>query len=57
MPESMSELSFAGVLAKEGLGIKKDGYTISVDADFVICGELHPDDLNTEGPFGDHLGY
>ena len=52
----MSELSFAGVLAKEGLDIKKDGYTISAD-DFVICGELYPNDLKPEGPFGDHLGY
>ena len=23
----------------------------------MICGELHPDDLKPEGPFGDHLGY
>ena len=25
--------------------------------DFVICGEIHPNDLKPEGPFGDHLGY
>ena len=54
----MSELSFAGVLAKRRFRYaKKDGYTISADADFVICGELHPNDLKPEGPFGDHLGY
>ena len=34
----------------------KDGYTISADADFVICGEVGSD-LKPEGPFGDHLGY
>ena len=33
-----------------------DGYTISADADFVICGEIS-NDLKPEGPFGDHLGY
>ena len=58
LPEGMSEISFAGVLAKRRFRYaKKDGYTISVDADFVICGELHPNELKPEGPFGDHLGY
>ena len=58
LPEGMSELSFAGVLGKRRFRYsKKDGYTISADADFVICGDLYPDDLKPEGPFGDHLGY
>ena len=58
LPEGMSELSFAGVLGKRRFRYaKKDGYTISSDADFVICGELYPNDLKPEGPFGDHLGY
>lgn len=58
LPEGISELSFAGVLAKRRFRYaKKDGYTISADADFVICGELYADDLKPEGPFGDHLGY
>ena len=58
LPEGISELSFAGVLARRRFRYaKKDGYTISADADFVICGEIHPNDLKPEGPFGDHLGY
>ena len=58
LPEGMSEISFAGVLGKRRFRYaKKDGYTISADADFVICGELYPDELKPEGPFGDHLGY
>ena len=58
LPEGLSEVSFAGVLAKRRFRYaKKDGYTISADADFVICGELYPNDLKPEGPFGDHLGY
>ncbi len=58
LPEGISELSFAGVLAKRRFRYaKKDGYTISADADFVICGKLYADDLKPEGPFGDHLGY
>lgn len=58
LPEGMSEISFAGVLGKRRFRYaKKDGYTISSDADFVICGELYQDELKPEGPFGDHLGY
>jgi len=58
LPEGMSELSFAGILSGRNFRYaKKDGYTISADADFVICGELYPDDVKAEGPFGDHLGY
>ena len=38
----MSEISFAGVLGRRRFRYaKKDGYTISADADFVICGEIH----------------
>ena len=58
LPEGMSELSFAGILGGRNFRYaKKDGYTISADADFVICGELYPNDVKAEGPFGDHLGY
>ena len=58
LPEGMSEISFAGVLGKRRFRYaKRDGYTISADADFVICGELHQNDVKSEGPFGDHLGY
>jgi len=58
LPEGMSEMAFAGILGGRNFRYaKKDGYTISADADFVICGELHPNDVKPEGPFGDHLGY
>ena len=58
LPEGMSEISFAGVLGKRRFRYaKRDGYVISADADFVVCGELHANDLKPEGPFGDHLGY
>ena len=58
LPEGMSEIAFAGILAKRNFRYaKKDGFTISADADFVICGQLYPDDMKPEGPFGDHLGY
>lgn len=58
LPEGISELSLAGVLSGRRFRYcVKDGYTISTDADFVICGEVYPNELKPEGPFGDHLGY
>ncbi len=58
LPEGMSELTFAGALGgKRFRYAYKDGYCISLDADFVICGEVHPYENKPEGPFGDHLGY
>jgi len=58
LPEGMSEMAFAGILGGRNFRYaKKEGYTISADADFVICGEQHQNDIKPEGPFGDHLGY
>ena len=43
--------SFAGVLSKRRFRYaKKDGYTISTDADFVICGEIRSNETKPEGP-------
>jgi 4-hydroxy-3-polyprenylbenzoate decarboxylase len=58
LPEGMSEMMFAGLLgARRFRYCYRDGYCISTDADFVITGEVHPNELKPEGPFGDHLGY
>ncbi len=58
LPEGLSEMVFAGALgARRFRYIYKDGYCISTDADFVITGEVRPNDNKPEGPFGDHLGY
>jgi 4-hydroxy-3-polyprenylbenzoate decarboxylase len=58
LPEGMSELTFAGLLAGRHFRYSYvDGYCISHDADFVITGEIHPGETKSEGPFGDHLGY
>lgn len=58
LPEGISELTFAGVLGgKRFRYTYQDGYCISLDADFVITGEVYPNDNKPEGPFGDHLGY
>ena len=58
LPEGMSEMNFAGVLAGKRFNYTYvDGYCVSTDADFVITGEVYPNENKPEGPFGDHLGY
>jgi 4-hydroxy-3-polyprenylbenzoate decarboxylase len=58
LPEGVPEITFAGVLGGRRFRYKKvNGYTISADADFVITGEIYPNETKPEGPFGDHLGY
>ncbi|GAE37239.1 UbiD family decarboxylase [Halalkalibacter akibai] len=58
LPEGLSEMTFAGLLSGRRFRYSYiDGFCISNDADFVITGEIHPDETKPEGPFGDHLGY
>lgn len=59
LPESISELTFAGVLGGRRFRYfyDEEGFCISSDADFIITGEVYPHDNKPEGPFGDHLGY
>ena len=58
MPEGMSELIFAGLLAGRRFRYMKVGrHIISVDADFCITGWIRGSKVKPEGPFGDHLGY
>lgn len=58
LPEGMSELTFAGALGNRRIRYTyNDGYCIASDADFVITGEVYPNENKPEGPFGDHLGY
>ena len=58
LPEEISELTFGGALAgKQFNYFYEKGYCIAADADFVITGEVYPNDTKPEGPFGDHLGY
>jgi len=58
LPEGMSELTFAGMLGNRRIRYSyKEGYCIASDADFVITGEVYPNENKPEGPFGDHLGY
>ena len=59
LPEGMPEISFAGLLAGHRIPMAKPvgQLPISAEADFCICGIVHPGQTLPEGPFGDHLGY
>lgn len=59
LPEGLSELTFAGVLAGHRIPLVRRPCqpAIYAQADFRIRGTVVPDRLLPEGPFGDHLGY
>ncbi|MFM2282683.1 MAG: hypothetical protein RL222_187, partial [Bacteroidota bacterium] len=59
LPEGLSELTFAGALGGRRFRYMydEDGFCLSTDSDFVITGEVYPNENKPEGPFGDHLGY
>ncbi len=59
LPEGLSELMFAGALAGHRIPVlcSDEHAPIYADADFCIVGEVVPNQLKPEGPFGDHLGY
>lgn len=59
MPEGISELTVAGVLGRRRVPMicHPGQLPIHAAADFCIVGRLDPEQLKTEGPFGDHLGY
>jgi len=59
LPEGLSELTFAGVLAGHRIPMiaMKHRPAIYAEADFVIEGTVLPGATKPEGPFGDHLGY
>lgn len=60
LPEGISELTFAGALARRSIKMirqSQGGLPIYAEADFCIAGSVDPDKVLPEGPFGDHLGY
>lgn len=58
LPEGLPEVSFAGVLGNRRFRYaEQNGHIYSLDADFIITGEVQPGANRPEGPFGDHLGY
>jgi len=60
VPEGLDKLMFAGIMRKRGIELVKC-QTIDLDvpahSEIVLEGYVDPQDLRTEGPFGDHTGY
>jgi 4-hydroxy-3-polyprenylbenzoate decarboxylase len=60
VPDTLSEYAFAGLLrGRRSEIVRCLGNTLQVPAaaEFVLEGQIHPDDTAQEGPFGDHTGY
>lgn len=59
LPETVSELAFAGMLGRRRVSMicRGDQLPIAAEADFCITGRLEAGRQKPEGPFGDHLGY
>jgi 4-hydroxy-3-polyprenylbenzoate decarboxylase len=59
LPEGMSELALAGLLAGRRVGMicPPGELPLLAEADFCIAGHIEPKRELPEGPFGDHLGY
>ena len=60
LPEGMDEVMFSGFLRNRRTRMTR-GKTISTrvpaDAEFILEGTVHLDELRMEGPFGDHFGH
>ena len=60
VPDTLSEYGFAGLLRGSRTEVAKcltHDLQVPASAEFVLEGYIYPDDMEDEGPFGDHTGY
>lgn len=60
LPENVPELLLASLVLGERVRLAKNPFgplPVLADAEFVIVGEVDPNERRPEGPFGDHYGY
>ena len=60
IPDSLSEYAFAGLLRGKKTRVCKcigNDLQVPENAEFILEGVLHPDEMADEGPYGDHTGY
>ena len=59
VPHSIDKYLFAGILRNDGVCVHKlkNGIFVPSYAESVMEGYVDLNDMRTEGPFGDHLGY
>ena len=59
LPENVPELMLASLIAGERLRTCSGpgAHRLLADAEFALVGHVKPNDVQPEGPFGDHYGY
>ena len=60
VPEGMDKFLFSGITRKKGVKLvkcKTVDLEVPANAEIVLEGHVDPNDIRTEGPFGDHTGY
>jgi 4-hydroxy-3-polyprenylbenzoate decarboxylase len=60
LPEDVDEMVFAGFLRKQPVELvrcRTADIEVPAHAEVILEGYVDPDELHTEGPFGDHTGY
>jgi len=60
VPEGLDKYLFAGIVRKKGLKLvncNSVDLDVPASAEIVLEGYVDPNDIRTEGPFGDHTGY
>ncbi len=60
IPDTIAEYSFAGLLRGKKTVLtkcKSNDLLVPASAEYVLEGFIYPNDMATEGPFGDHTGY
>lgn len=60
VPDTLSEYAFAGLLRgskTEVTNCLSSNLRVPASAEFILEGFIYPDEMASEGPFGDHTGY
>ncbi|UYZ84993.1 4-hydroxy-3-polyprenylbenzoate decarboxylase [Entomomonas sp. E2T0] len=60
VPDALSEYAFAGLLRGQKTELVKcigNDLQVPASAEFVLEGAIYPNEMASEGPFGDHTGY
>jgi len=60
VPDTLSEYAFAGLLRGSKTEVARslsNELQVPASAEFVLEGLIEPNDMATEGPYGDHTGY
>jgi 4-hydroxy-3-polyprenylbenzoate decarboxylase len=60
LPEGMDEVAFSGFLRRKPMKMvkaKSIALRVPAEAEFILEGEVQPQERAVEGPFGDHFGH